>query len=323
MIKKFKGRDYIRGLALLVAVFLLFLFIQPGKEDGPPFMHRTFPQEQREGASANAFQFAFLSDLHKGWGVFKPMMQEIAKDGYAFAVIGGDIVVKGNEDRYRFFFRELSEVKGNMPVYFVPGNHDLSADNDTRGLENFRKYCGPDHYWFTRGNAAFVVLNDAAAGLTIPDDQFRWLEITLWELRGRFTHLFVFMHVPPFQPRESKGYNLPEPIGKRFMQLMEKSGVDYVVSGHLHCYFREIINGVTYIGAPSAGGRSRCSNPSYGYIHIAVHGKDLKDSVVTAENNWRLQFIGDIKYELRVRSPFLLPLFTVVLGQSYLYGLTS
>ena len=322
MKRKFTIFTFIRGLSLLVALFILFLAIRPGKEDGSPFMHQTVNQEQQEGVSSNSFQFAFLSDLHKGWGVFKPMMQEIARDGNAFAVIGGDIIQEGNEDRYRFFFRELSEVRGSMPIYFVPGNHDLAKDNATRGVENFRRFCGPDHYWFSWGNTAFVVLNDAAAGLTIPDDEFQWLETTLLELRRKFTHLFVFMHVPPLRPRESNGYNLPEPVAKRFMRLVEKFGVEYVFSGHLHCYFREVINDVTYIGAPAAGGTPRCPHPRYGYIRITVQGQKLKDSVITVDNNWRLELIGDIQYELRVRRPFLFPLLTVVLGQSYLYDLS-
>ncbi|MCJ7545387.1 MAG: hypothetical protein MUP30_00980, partial [Deltaproteobacteria bacterium] len=59
-------------------------------------------------------------------------------------------------------------------------------------------------------------------------------------------------------------------------------------------------------------------NPSYGYIQIAVHGQGLKDSVVKVENNWWLQLKGDIRYGLRVRMPFFLPL-TVVMGQPFLY----
>jgi 3',5'-cyclic AMP phosphodiesterase CpdA len=243
-------------------------------------------------------------------------MKELARDGYDLAIIEGDIVAKGNEDRYRFFFRELSKVKGETPIYFVPGNHDVSGDNGTYSVENFRRYCGPDYYWFSWGNAAFVVLNDAQS--TIAKDQLRWLETTLRKLRGISTYIFVFMHVPPFDPREGYRYSLPEPIGKRFMRLMERFRIDYVFSGHLHCYFRKVINGVTYIGCPSAGGTPRCPNPSYGYIQVAVSRQGLKDSVVKVENNWRLQLKGAIQYELRVRSPILLPL-TVVMGQPFLY----
>jgi Icc protein len=317
MKRKFRGLDYIRGFSLLLAVFLLFMCLV--RIGGPPPLYGPALQKTGNETPSDSFRFAFLSDNHKGWGVFKPIMKEIAKHGYSFAVHGGDFVAQSKEDRYRFFFRELAEVRGKPPIFFVPGNHDVYDKSNKYSLENFHKYCGPDHYWFSRGDVAFVVLNDARSA--IPEDQFSWLENTLRRLRGTVTHIFIFMHVPPFDPRENRNYCLPKSDKDKFMALMEKYRVAYVFSGHIHCYFKEVINGVTYIVAPPAGGTPRCSPPSYGYIHIAVNREGIKDSVVTVENKWWLQLKGDIQYELRVRSPFLLPLFTVVLGHSFFYGL--
>ena len=319
MIRKFRGFDYIKGLSLLVAVALLCMVLSIGKDF--PLISR--PALQQVNSAENAsypLRFAFLSDSHKGWGVFKPIMKEIARGEYSFAVHGGDFVAQGKEDRYRFFFRELAEVKGKIPLFFVPGNHDVYNKRDKYSLENFHKYCGPDHYWFVRGDVAFVVLNDSRS--KIPDDQFNWLESTLRRLRGIVTHIFVFMHVPPFDPREGRSYALPKNDNEKFMALMEKYRVAYVFSGHIHCYFKEIINGVIYIVAPPAGGTPRCSPHSYGYIHITVNGEEIEDSVVTVKNKWWSQLKGDIRYELRVRSPFLFPLITVVMGQSFFYCLT-
>jgi 3',5'-cyclic AMP phosphodiesterase CpdA len=315
MIKKFRWLDYVRGLSLLLALALLFIGLLLG--EGSPPLSGPALQERGSETPSDSFRFAVLSDLHKRWGAFKPIMKEIASEGNSFAVIGGDIVAQDREDRYLFFFRQLATVKGTLPLYFAPGNHDVYDKSNNYSLRNFHTYCGPDYYWFSWGNAAFVVLNDAR--LTIGEDQFRWLESTLRQLRGAFPHIFVVMHVPPFDPREGKGYCLPAPIGKRFMQLMEKFRVDSVFSGHLHCYFRKVINGVTYIGSPSAGGTPRCANSLYyGYVHVVVQGQRLHDSVVKVEDDWWLQLQGDIRYELRVRMPFLLPL-TAVMGQSFLY----
>jgi Icc protein len=315
--RKIQWRDCLKGFSLLVAVFLLFMCLL--REEEPPSLYWPSPQVSREGSTSDHFQFAVLSDNHKGWGVFKPIMKEIAKHGYSFAVHGGDFVAQSKENRYRFFFRELAEVKGQTPIFFVPGNHDVYDKSDKYSLENFRKYCGPDHYWFSQGNAAFVVLNDARS--TISMDQFHWLESTLRKLRGTFTHLFIFMHVPPWDPREGNSYCLPEKIGKKFTRLMEKFKVDYVFSGHIHCYFREVINGVTYIVIPSAGGTLRCPDAFYGYIQVVVQGQKLTDSAIKVKNDWWLRLKGDIQYELRVRSPFIFPL-TLVFGQSFFYFLT-
>jgi len=318
VVRKFRGLDYIRGFSLLLAVFLLFMCLV--RIGGPPPLYGPALQKTGNETPSDSFRFAFLSDNHKGWGVFKPIMQEIAKDGYSFAIHGGDFVAQSKEDRYRFFFRELAEVREKTPIFFVPGNHDVYDKSNKYSLENFHKYCGPDHYWFSRGDVAFVVLNDAQS--TITKDQFHWLESTLREFKETFTHIFVFMHVPPFDPRENQNYSLPKRDREKFMALMEKYRVAYVCSGHIHCYFKEVINGVTYIVAPPAGGTPRCSPPSYGYIRIKVNKKGIKDSVVTVENKWWQQLKGAIRYELCVRTPFLLPLLTVVMGQSFFYFLT-
>jgi 3',5'-cyclic AMP phosphodiesterase CpdA len=319
MIKKFRWPYYLRWLALCVALALLFMGLLLGKGPTPvygPALHKRSGQ-----TSSDSFCFAFLSDLHKGWGVYKPIMRKIASEGDSFAVVGGDIVAQGRENRYLFFLNQLAELRGKTPIYFAPGNHDVYEKNNKYSLRNFENYFGPDYYWFLWGNTAFVVFNDARS--TISDDQFRWLNTTLKKLRRTFTHLFVFMHVPPLDPRPGKSYCLAEPIGKRFMQLMQRYRVDYVFSGHIHCYFRKVVGGVTYIVAPPAGGTPRCIPPFYGYVRVVVQGEELKDSVIQVKSDWWLQIKGDIQYELRVRNPFLLPLLTVVLGQSYLYVLNT
>ena len=319
MKKRLRGLDYIRGFSLVLAIFLLFMLLVKLGDFSAVYKPPLPLQKRNSEALSNSLRFAFLADIHKGWGVFEPIMKEIVRSRYSFVVIGGDFVAQNRDNRYRFLFRKLVSIKRKPPIYFVPGNHDVFNDDVEYSVENFHRYCGPDDYWFSRGDVAFVVLNDARTKIT--KDQFHWLETTLRELRGTATYIFVIMHIPPFDPRPEQNYCLTKKDGKRFMMLMEKYGVAYVFSGHIHCYFKEITNGVTYIVAPPAGGTPRCTPPSYGYIHVTVTEEGIQDSVVTVENKWWLQLQGDIQYELRVKNPFLLPLCTVVLGQSFFYSL--
>ena len=76
-------------------------------------------------------------------------MMEIARSRDSFAIIIGDMVAEGTEDNYRFFSRELAEVRGNIPVYFVPGNKDVFDKRDEYNLKNFQTYFGPEQYWFS------------------------------------------------------------------------------------------------------------------------------------------------------------------------------
>jgi predicted phosphodiesterase len=319
MSKKLAVLTYVRGLFLLVVLSLLFLTIRPWEEEPPPLMQSPIPQVQEAEAVTNPFQFAVFSDSHKGWGVFKPIMKQIARDEYVFAITLGDFVAQSKEDRYRFFFKELVDVKGETPLFFVPGNHDVHDDNATYSLESYWKYCGPDHYWFSWENAAFVVVNDSRS--TITADQFHWLKNTLRKLRGDFKHIFVFMHVPPFDPREGQSYCLPKSDGEQFMALMEKFAVDYVFCGHIQCYFREVINGVTYIICGGAGGGLKCPDTFdtfHHYVRVAVEGEEIQDSVIRAERNLWIEITVDLQYDMRLKYPFLLPFLTAVMGQSFL-----
>jgi len=322
MMKKFKTFDYARGLSLLVAVSLLFVSMLLVTNDPPLPPYEPDLQGKKGNNPSGSFQFAFLADVHNGWGVFKPIMKEIAENKNSFVVMGGDIVAQGSKDRYRFFFRELEGVRGEIPIYFVPGNHDVFDGHIKYNLENYQNFCGPDHYWFPWGNAAFVIINETlTSGRRVKNIEFRWLKNTLRELREDFTYLFVFMHIPPFDPREGESYCLPERRGKRLMQLMEEYKVDYVVCGHIHCYFREVINGVTYIIAGGAGGGLKCPDGFYHYVEVSVGDEGIEDSVIKVKKNYWIQMLGDIKYDLQIRHPFLIPLLTVVMGQPFFYFL--
>jgi len=320
MIKKDRVCDYLKGLSLLAAVFLLFMVLFLVEKDFRP-LYRPNLQAHSGKKISGPWQFAFLADVHKGWGVFKPIMKEIVQGGYSFAVIGGDIVAQNKENRYRFFLRELTKIRGTTPLYFVPGNHDVFeySDNTEYSLDNYHKYCGPDHYWFSRGDVAFVVINDSRSRLT--NMEFHWLQDTLRTVRDNFTHIFVFLHVPPFDPRPGQNYCLSEKEGKRFMRLMEQYRVDYVFSGHIHCYFREVINEVVYIIGGGAGGSLKCPDGFYHYVRVSVSEEGIEDSVIRAKKNRLIEITGDIKYDLQIRHPFLIPLLTVVMGQSFFYFL--
>ena len=189
-------------------------------------------------------------------------------------------------------------------------DHDVFDENNMYNLENFQKHCGPDHYWFAWGNAACVVINDAVGIQTAYNYsmwQYRWLEDTLRKLRGNFAHIFVFMHIPPFDPREGESYCLLESEGKRFMRIMEKFEIDYVFCGHIHCYFRQVINEVTYIISGGAGATLKCSDGFYHYVQVSVRGDKIVDSLVKVKKDWWLELTGDIQYYVHIMRSFLRP----------------
>ncbi len=74
--------------------------------------------------------------------------------------------------------------KMDIPVYYVPGNHDLDLDaaNDQDSFDTMKSYMGAAYYSFNYGNVHFVILDDVEYPASnggyngkISDTQMEWL----------------------------------------------------------------------------------------------------------------------------------------------------
>jgi hypothetical protein len=90
-------------------------------------------------------------------------------DDIEFLVIEGDVI--GDD---LGLYPRLKEVlqPANVPVYLVPGNHDLDFDapNDAHSFDTFRREWGPSYYSFDIGKVHFVVLDDVRYPCTAEDN---------------------------------------------------------------------------------------------------------------------------------------------------------
>jgi hypothetical protein len=82
-----------------------------------------------------------------------------ARDDLEFLIIEGDVM--GDDLGLYPRFKKIMSV-ANMPVYFVPGNHDMDFDapTDKHSLDTFKREWGPAYYSFDIGNVHFVVLDN-------------------------------------------------------------------------------------------------------------------------------------------------------------------
>jgi 3',5'-cyclic AMP phosphodiesterase CpdA len=86
------------------------------------------------------------------------VVKELTGSNAAFALAMGDNV----GDDLALYPRYLSVMKGiNLPLYLVPGNHDLNYDSpdDAHSFDAFRREFGPTYYSFNYGKVHFVVLD--------------------------------------------------------------------------------------------------------------------------------------------------------------------
>lgn len=170
-------------------------------------------------------------------------VKNFVNSNYKFAIFLGDISFDNKK-----IYKPTNEVlsKMNIPLYFVPGNHDMdySAEDDSKSLESFRKIYGPEYYSFEYGDVHYIILDDINwQGLNsetkkrdyvggISKKQLAWLENDI-----AFTDpnkiVVISMHIPI----NSIGgdYDANKLLNKdEFFRIIEKREKVFLTIGHTH-----------------------------------------------------------------------------------------
>jgi len=240
-----------------------------------------------EVSDPDDFTFAVFGDNKGNTSFFEPLLRDIDRDKkVAFAIDDGDLVSGGKRGRFRHF---LKQVKRNLTVPLVTaiGNHDL--DN---GSGNYRDIFGPTYSAFQVGRCNFIVL-DTSTGFDKVD--LGWLEDELRKGQAMKAS-FVFMHVPPFDPRGG-GYYLPEKDGKDLLDLFRRYKVSHLFASHIHGYFSGVWEGVSYTITGGAGARLQGNDPAHffhHYVQVHVHDGKIETTVKRIESEGMLGCFFDL-----------------------------
>ena len=160
-----------------------------------------------------------------------------------FVIVTGDLVnIPGDSMQIAAYKSVAKKLDPSIPLYNLPGNHELNNQVTPELLEGYRCEFGKDYYTFTHGNLMGVVLNsslisDPSLVLDEADKQFEWLKETLSEGVSQGFHLVVFQHHPYFlvhPDEEDQYFNIKMEVRKRYLELLKQYGVTHVFSGHLH-----------------------------------------------------------------------------------------
>ncbi len=214
------------------------------------------------------FSFAVFGD-HKGHDAcFEPLLREVDHDKQiSFAFELGDLLRQGRRWFYRRFLNQI-ETNLSVPFLAVIGNHDLYRGSSA----NYREIFGPTYYSFQIGQATFIIL-DTSARFRFDQSERRWLEAELQ--RSQTSKIrFVFMHVPPFDPRGCPEFVkcLSEKDGKDLLDLFGRYHVTHFFASHIHGYFSGVREGVPYTITGGAGAGLHGKDPEHFFHHyIKVH----------------------------------------------------
>ncbi len=162
----------------------------------------------------------------------------------AFVIVTGDLVNRtGDAAQTAEYLRIAGRLDPAIPIYHVPGNHDMGNAPTPEALAAYRAKFGPDYYTFRAGPMAGIVLDSTLIydSRQVPGEaekQEAWLRAELEKAkRDGVRHIVVFQHHPWFvhSPDEPDQYeNLPKASRARYLKLFEEYGIHQVFAGHYH-----------------------------------------------------------------------------------------
>ncbi|NQV06003.1 metallophosphoesterase [bacterium] len=161
-------------------------------------------------------------------------------------LIGGDMIDDTNaEDQYDEFMRITDRIDDDIPIKWVPGNHDIADDNvvpTMASIATYRAAFGPDFYAFDHGPIRFVALNTVVIDHPelVPGEwetQRAFIEAELAEAAERSRPVVMLGHHPLFTrhaDEEDDYWNLPLVRRKPILDMVHRHGVPLALAGHWH-----------------------------------------------------------------------------------------
>ena len=156
-----------------------------------------------------------------------------------FVVVTGDMVNSPDDSlQFSAYMETIGKISGGIPVYHIPGNHDIGRDTET-GLRRYAGRYGYDRFAFEQGGCAFIGINSPVIkemARPYERQQYRWLKRHLRDMKDAGVKI-IFSHIPPVLKEygEPENYsNFPVRMQKKYIPLFARHGVTAVISGHLH-----------------------------------------------------------------------------------------
>jgi 3',5'-cyclic AMP phosphodiesterase CpdA len=214
-------------------------------------------------AAAGGLRFVQISDSHIGFDkpantdVTATLRAAIAKikaepEPPAFVLHTGDLTHLSRPSEFDTLQQILSELP--MPVFYVPGEHDVLEDDGQSYLQRFGKGTqGAGWHSFDQGGVHFIglvnVVNLQAGGLgLLGAEQLAWLERDVKGLSAS-TPVVVFAHIPLWSVYPEWGWGTDD--SEQALSYLKRFGSVSVLNGHIHQVMQKVEGHVTFHTAMS------------------------------------------------------------------------
>ncbi len=216
-----------------------------------------------QGAGMGGLRFVQISDSHIGFD--KPANTDVtatlraavakikaAPEQPSFVLHTGDLTHLSKPSEFDTLQQVLAEL--SVPVFYVPGEHDVLEDDGKSYLQRFGKGTqGAGWYSFDQGGVHFIglvnVVNLKAGGLgTLGADQLEWLAQDVKRLTSS-TPIVVFAHIPLWSVYPEWGWGTDD--SALALSYLKRFGSVSVLNGHIHQVMQKVEGQVSFHTAMS------------------------------------------------------------------------
>ena len=187
-------------------------------------------------------QLGFINlteDFSPEMELMKRISAEVNRLQPSCVVFSGDLVNwHDKQSSWDSFEKVRAMFDEKIPVYYVPGNHDVGGEAKPEDVDAFVKRFGSDrfvhkakNYTLIGYNSCNIKANNAAASA-----EYAWLAYHLSRARKN-KPLIVVSHHPFFlssADEPEQYFNIEPETRDKYLRLFEFYGVDLVLTGHLH-----------------------------------------------------------------------------------------
>jgi len=197
-------------------------------------------------------RFVQISDSHIGFD--KPANADVtatlrlavakikaAPEQPSFVLHTGDLTHLSKPSEFDTLQQVLGEL--SVPVFYVPGEHDVLEDDGKSFLQRFGKGTqGAGWYSFDQGGVHFIglvnVVSLKAGGLgTLGHEQLEWLEQDVKRLKSS-TPIVVFAHIPLWSVYPAWGWGTDD--SAQALAYLKRFGSVSVLNGHIHQVMQKV-----------------------------------------------------------------------------------
>jgi 3',5'-cyclic AMP phosphodiesterase CpdA len=204
---------------------------------------------QRIARHAKPFFFIQISDTQLGFypkklpqeiALYEKAVEEVNRLKPDFVVITGDLINDAKDKNQMVEFKRITAmISKSIPVYLIPGNHDVSNTPKQEDIDFYKAQHGYETFSFDHKQTRFIGFNSNLIKANTPgleQAQYDWLEKELAKAKHA-KHIVLFSHHPFFisSPDEPEQYfNISIKTRTQYLELFKKYKVDVVFAGHLH-----------------------------------------------------------------------------------------